>query len=108
MTGVIWDERRKVAIGQAGYHGPPDQSGMAEVGYAVDPACRRRGYARPALETLLQRAAGSGSRPCGTCCTGLRTRTRTPSRSVLGSAPHRLGRTGAESRRGPPQVFARL
>ena len=30
--------------------------GMVEVGYAVDPAHRRRGYARAALETLMDRA----------------------------------------------------
>jgi RimJ/RimL family protein N-acetyltransferase len=57
VTGVIWDERQQVAVGRAGYHGPPDQSGMVEIGYAVDPAYRRRGYARAALEALLRRAA---------------------------------------------------
>jgi RimJ/RimL family protein N-acetyltransferase len=57
VTGVIWDEQQRRAVGRAGYHGPPDPSGMVEIGYAVDPAYRRCGYARAALEFLLQRAA---------------------------------------------------
>ena len=57
VTGIIWDERQCLAVGRAGYHGPPDDAGTVEIGYAVDPAYRRRGYARAALEALLRRAA---------------------------------------------------
>lgn len=46
-----------VAIGHAGFHGPPDDSGMVEVGYTVDPLHRRKGYARAMLRELLARAA---------------------------------------------------
>lgn len=56
VTGVIWDDTRNVAVGRAGFHGPPDDRGMVEFGYAVDPTYRRQGYARAALELLLARA----------------------------------------------------
>lgn len=44
-------------VGHAGFHGPPDQAGMVEVAYSVDPAHRRRGYATAMLGGLLRRAA---------------------------------------------------
>ena len=49
-------EPEGVVVGHAGFHGPPDQTGMVEVAYSVDPAYRRRGYARAMLRELLRRA----------------------------------------------------
>ena len=57
ITRAIWDIDSREAVGRAGYHGPPDPVGMVEIGYAVDPVRRRQGYARAALEVLLDRAA---------------------------------------------------
>ena len=57
VTGIIWDEQRRIAVGRAGFHEQPDAGGLVEIGYAVDPAYRRRGYARAAFEVLLARAA---------------------------------------------------
>jgi RimJ/RimL family protein N-acetyltransferase len=61
VTGVIWDVDREVVVGKAGFHGAPDADGMVEVGYAVDPAERRRGYARAALMAMLDRARAEPS-----------------------------------------------
>ncbi|MGW1991588.1 GNAT family N-acetyltransferase [Embleya sp. NPDC001921] len=44
-------------VGYAGFHGPPDEAGMVEIGYTVVPEARRRGYARAMLASLLERAA---------------------------------------------------
>ncbi|MGZ4503293.1 MAG: GNAT family N-acetyltransferase [Nocardioidaceae bacterium] len=56
VTRVVVDRDRGLAVGRAGFHAPPDTAGMVEVGYAVDPAHRRQGYARAALLALLDRA----------------------------------------------------
>ena len=56
VTGVVWDPERRLAVGRAGYHGPPDARGMVEVGYSIDPRYRRQGYARAALRALIERA----------------------------------------------------
>jgi len=53
---AVVDEESGLVIGHAGYHGPPDETGMVEVGYSVDPRYRRRGYAREMLTVLVRRA----------------------------------------------------
>jgi RimJ/RimL family protein N-acetyltransferase len=58
ITGALWDAATDLVVGKAGFHAPPDPEGRVEVGYAVVPGLRRRGYARAALEVLLERAAG--------------------------------------------------
>lgn len=47
----------EVPVGLVGFHGPPDERGMVEVAYGVDPAFRRRGYARAMLHVALAWAA---------------------------------------------------
>lgn len=56
ITRLIVDPAAELAVGRAGYHGPPDAAGMIEVGYSVDPDHRRKGYARAALVILLDTA----------------------------------------------------
>jgi RimJ/RimL family protein N-acetyltransferase len=56
ITGIVWDPERRLAVGRAGFHGPPDEAGMVEIGYSIDPLYRRQGYARAALRALLERA----------------------------------------------------
>jgi ribosomal-protein-alanine N-acetyltransferase len=46
-----------VPVGTLGFHGPPDDGGMVEVGYTVDPAHRRRGVATAMLRLALAEAA---------------------------------------------------
>jgi RimJ/RimL family protein N-acetyltransferase len=44
-------------VGHVGFHGPPDERGMVEVAYSVDPAHRRRGIGRALLAAALAWAA---------------------------------------------------
>jgi RimJ/RimL family protein N-acetyltransferase len=61
-SAALWVARAAVAepegvvVGHGGFHGPPDERGVVEVGYSVDPLYRRRGYAKAILRALLARA----------------------------------------------------
>ncbi|MGT2526098.1 GNAT family N-acetyltransferase [Streptomyces nojiriensis] len=57
ITRAAVSEPDGVVVGDAGFHGPPDEAGMVEVGFTVVPAYRRQGYARAMLTALLVRAA---------------------------------------------------
>ena len=50
------DEPAGFVVGHGGFHGPPDVDGVVEVAYSVDPAHRRKGYAKAILRALLERA----------------------------------------------------
>ncbi|MET9721854.1 GNAT family N-acetyltransferase [Streptomyces zaomyceticus] len=43
-------------VGDAGFHGPPNEAGVLEIGYTVAPRYRRQGYARAMVKALLARA----------------------------------------------------
>jgi [ribosomal protein S5]-alanine N-acetyltransferase len=47
------DATSGAVVGHVGFHGPPNEDGMVEVGYSVDPQHRRRGYGRALLRTAL-------------------------------------------------------
>jgi RimJ/RimL family protein N-acetyltransferase len=53
------DRGAGVVVGHVGFHGPPDERGMVEVGYSVDPAWRRRGYGTRLVRAALAWAATS-------------------------------------------------
>jgi RimJ/RimL family protein N-acetyltransferase len=56
VTGVLFDDEIGQAVGAGGFHAAPNQHGMVEAGYRVDPQFQRRGYARATLESLIARA----------------------------------------------------
>ncbi|OJF09823.1 GNAT family N-acetyltransferase [Couchioplanes caeruleus subsp. caeruleus] len=51
----------EVVVGAGGFHGPPDDDGMVEIGYSTDPDYRRRGYAKAMVAALLLWAAAEPS-----------------------------------------------
>ncbi|HVC74427.1 MAG TPA: hypothetical protein VNC85_11715 [Mycobacteriales bacterium] len=60
MTGVVWASEIGTTVGRGGFHGPPDGSGMVEVGYARSiPRTGRRGTRGPRLSTTFIRSNAS-------------------------------------------------
>ena len=53
VARAVVDTSTGAVVGHAGFHGPPDEAGMVEVGYSVDPAHRRQGFATAMLRELL-------------------------------------------------------
>ena len=56
VTRLLVDTKTGEVLGRAGYHGQPNEDGMVEVGYSIDPLVRRQGHARAALRILIDMA----------------------------------------------------
>jgi RimJ/RimL family protein N-acetyltransferase len=52
----------RTMIGHAGFHGPPNEDGMVEIGYTIFPAYRGKGYATEAARRLLDFARELGAK----------------------------------------------
>ena len=57
LVRAVIDADSGEIVGHAGFHGPPDENGMVEIGYTIDEAYRRRGYARATAAALIAYAA---------------------------------------------------
>ncbi len=53
----IVDDETGAVVGHAGFHGVPDENGMVEIGYSIEPHQRRQGFARATVAALLRRTA---------------------------------------------------
>lgn len=56
LTRLVVKTDTETIVGRAGFISPPNETGMVEVGYAIDALHRRQGHARAALEILLETA----------------------------------------------------
>ena len=53
LRAIVLRGPERTMVGRINFHGPPDARGAVEVGYAILPAHRRRGYAQEAVEALF-------------------------------------------------------
>jgi RimJ/RimL family protein N-acetyltransferase len=49
-------------LGSCGYKGPPDDDGIVEIAYGVNPDRRQRGYAKEAAAAMVAFALGAGAK----------------------------------------------
>jgi RimJ/RimL family protein N-acetyltransferase len=59
LRAVVLREPDRSVIGHIGFHAPPDAGGCVEVGYSIEPAFRRQGYAQEAVQALFDWARQS-------------------------------------------------
>ena len=64
LLHAMVDRERGRVVGRIGFHEPPDEDATVEVGYVVQPAERRRGYALEAVVGMLEEAVRLGARRC--------------------------------------------
>ena len=57
LVRAVIAQPKDIVVGHAGFHGPPDDRGMVEIGYSILPEFRRRGYGRAAARELIHYAA---------------------------------------------------
>lgn len=54
LRAMVLRADREVMVGRIGFHGPPDEEGVLEIGYKVFPQYRRQGFAREAVLAMLR------------------------------------------------------
>ena len=59
---AIVERESGATVGACAYKGPPDADGVVEIAYGVEPAYRRRGYAKEAAAALVDYATEAGVR----------------------------------------------
>lgn len=57
LVRAVVDHSTGDIVGHAGFHGPPDESGMVEIGYTIDEPFRRQGFGRATVGALIEIAA---------------------------------------------------
>jgi RimJ/RimL family protein N-acetyltransferase len=53
LRAMVLRDPSRVVVGRIGFHAEPDPSGAVEIGYAVELAFRRRGFAEEAVRGML-------------------------------------------------------